>query len=212
MTRMDNPILARIREAEARGTGATVKAEPCDPEQARLAAHDLPAGALIALFKERAESSGAEVFMAGEAAVMKQILAEIIPANAVVAVAGRDEPDLVPGSCRQVQPGPSRESDLFEVDVAITDAALGVAESGSLLLEARDHLARLISLTAMMHVAILESDRILPDLLDLQEALDSSPQSGYTLITGPSKTADIEMELVKGVHGPARLCVILLAP
>jgi L-lactate dehydrogenase complex protein LldG len=54
-----------------------------------------------------------------------------------------------------------------------------------------------------VHVAIIERDKFLADLLDLMEILRTEGAgSGVTLISGPSKTADIEMNVVTGVHGP----------
>jgi L-lactate dehydrogenase complex protein LldG len=55
----------------------------------------------------------------------------------------------------------------------------------------------------MYHVAIVEPRQILPDLLDLFERVADEPdRSNLILISGPSKTADIEMNVVTGVHGP----------
>ncbi|MGH7214135.1 MAG: LUD domain-containing protein, partial [Tepidisphaeraceae bacterium] len=59
------------------------------------------------------------------------------------------------------------------------------------------------SLTPFVHVAILEPKNFLPDMLDLFELLAKEGSGSATvLITGPSKTADIEMNVVTGVHGP----------
>lgn len=71
---------------------------------------------------------------------------------------------------------------------------------------------RLASLAVPVHIAILPESRILADLLDWAEWTRSMPYaSGQVLITGPSKTGDIEMNLVTGVHGPGHVYVVLLA-
>ena len=54
-----------------------------------------------------------------------------------------------------------------------------------------------------VHVAVVEPKNFLPDLLDLFQRLkDEGIGGGVTMISGPSKTADIEMNVVTGVHGP----------
>ena len=63
-----------------------------------------------------------------------------------------------------------------------------------------------------MHVAVVDTTQVLPDLYDCLDALGERPQlpANVSLITGPSKTADIEGELVTGVHGPGELHVVLV--
>ncbi|NQT55333.1 MAG: lactate utilization protein [Desulfobacteraceae bacterium] len=103
-----------------------------------------------------------------------------------------------------------------KADLGISGADYGLADSGTLVLRARPDQDRATSLLPPIHVAIIESEYILPGLddlitrllLDFEEKGDLN--SCLTLITGPSKTADIEMNLVHGVHGPKELHVILL--
>ena len=103
-----------------------------------------------------------------------------------------------------------------KADLGISSADYGLADSGTLVLRARAGQDRATSLLPPIHVAIIESEYILPGLddlitrllLDFEEKGDLN--SCLTLITGPSKTADIEMNLVHGVHGPKELHVILL--
>ena len=70
------------------------------------------------------------------------------------------------------------------------------------------------SLTPPVHIAIVERVQIVPDLIDAFErlagrGLDALP-SNVTLITGPSKTGDIELQLTTGVHGPGKWRVIVI--
>lgn len=103
-----------------------------------------------------------------------------------------------------------------KADLGISGADYGLADSGTLVLRALPGQDRATSLLPPIHVAIIKSEHILPGLddliirllLDLEEKKDIN--SCLTLITGPSKTADIEMDLVHGVHGPKELHVILL--
>jgi L-lactate dehydrogenase complex protein LldG len=100
-------------------------------------------------------------------------------------------------------------------DIGITSVDLAIAETGTLLVCSRPGQERLASLLPPMHVAIIERSQIVPDLLDAfrwlhERGLDKLP-SNITLITGPSKTGDIELQLTTGVHGPGKWRVIVVA-
>ena len=101
--------------------------------------------------------------------------------------------------------------DIFEFDVGITTAQAAIAETGTLVLDsAREH-HRLVSLVPSVHVAIVDAATIFQTL---GEALAFIHQNGnispaVTFITGPSRTADIELTLTIGVHGPQELYVIV---
>ena len=61
-----------------------------------------------------------------------------------------------------------------------------------------------------MHVAIVEPGNLLPDLIDLFVYREEGNSAGITIISGPSKTADIELNLVTGVHGPGEVQVFIV--
>ena len=110
----------------------------------------------------------------------------------------------------------SRE-DLFACDAGITTAQWAIAETGTLVLESAREKSRLLSLVPIIHVALLPAGRICDSLGEALERLrqggggDRSPDShAITLITGPSRTSDIELTLTIGVHGPQAVHVILL--
>jgi L-lactate dehydrogenase complex protein LldG len=101
--------------------------------------------------------------------------------------------------------------------VCLSGAELGIAESGSLLLLSGPGRGRLASLLAPTHIAVLRADRL---VRGLGQALNTLKQrhsaalfdaySNLTIITGPSRTADIELTLTLGVHGPKEIHVILI--
>ena len=107
----------------------------------------------------------------------------------------------------------SREES-FHADCGVTSVQYALAETGSLVLFASSEQSRLASLVPPLHVALVPQKQILPDMMDLFPLLDSTSQetlpSQLILITGPSKTSDIEMTLVKGVHGPLEVHVFLI--
>ncbi len=113
---------------------------------------------------------------------------------------------------------PNCREEAFHCEASITDCRAGLADSGSLLVWSDQTFGRSTTLVIPVHIILLPASRILPDMIDaLQFARDkttspSSPllPSNIVIINGPSKTADIEMNLVTGVHGPKFLYVILI--
>jgi len=97
-------------------------------------------------------------------------------------------------------------------DVGITSADYALADSGTLVMIASPSEARVISLLPPEHIAIVPGDRILTGLEELFTLIPypAGRTSSMVLITGPSRTADIEQILVRGVHGPGRLTVVVV--
>ncbi|PYS70648.1 MAG: hypothetical protein DMF69_12830 [Acidobacteria bacterium] len=102
-------------------------------------------------------------------------------------------------------------SEVFNFDVGITYAQAGIAETGTLVLDSSRERNRLVSLVPPVHIAILNASSIVQTLGEalatLRQAEEVSPI--ITLVTGPSRTADIELTLAIGVHGPQELYVIV---
>ncbi len=117
-------------------------------------------------------------------------------------------------------PSPTAFADAFTADVSITDAPAGLADTGSLLVWSHANFGRSSTLVTPIHITLLPASRILPDLIDgldfvRQQHPDGNGGGGglpsnIVVINGPSKTADIEMKLVTGVHGPKYLYILLL--
>ena len=97
-------------------------------------------------------------------------------------------------------------------EVGITSANYALADTGTLVMLSGPEEPRLISLLPPSHIAVLPVDRILTGLDELFSVLPeaASMPSCMVLITGPSRTADIEQILVRGVHGPGRIAVVLV--
>ncbi|HKE22887.1 MAG TPA: lactate utilization protein [Bryobacteraceae bacterium] len=96
--------------------------------------------------------------------------------------------------------------------VGITSADYVLADTGTLVLLSSNSEARLISLLPPAHIAVVPSSRMLTGLDELFTVLPSpaDASSSMVLITGPSRTGDIEQILVRGVHGPGELTVVLV--
>lgn len=107
---------------------------------------------------------------------------------------------------------PPPTKDLFDFDVGITRAQAGIAETGTLVLDSAVEHNRLISLVPPVHIAILDASRIYATLSETLAMLQSGDEvsPAITFITGPSRTADIELTLTVGVHGPQELYVFII--
>lgn len=105
----------------------------------------------------------------------------------------------------------SREA-VAQIEVGITSADYALADTGSLVMFTESHESRLLSLLPPCHIAVIESSKIVPSLDDVLRLrpLPGADSSAMVIITGPSRTADIEMRLVRGVHGPGEIHVIIV--
>jgi L-lactate dehydrogenase complex protein LldG len=96
--------------------------------------------------------------------------------------------------------------------IAAGCASYALADTGTLVMLSSPQEARMISLLPPAHIAVVPRERILTGLDELFTILpDPAAQtSSMVLITGPSRTADIEQILVRGVHGPGQITVVVV--
>jgi L-lactate dehydrogenase complex protein LldG len=101
-----------------------------------------------------------------------------------------------------------------DAPLGVSIARMAVAETGSVLLAEESLAARSVGLLSLAHVVICRTSDLAPTLEEAAAALHeiaSRPGGGYaTLVTGPSRTADIELSLTIGVQGPARVWVLFV--
>lgn len=98
--------------------------------------------------------------------------------------------------------------------LGVTGTTWAIAETGSLALLAGPGRERIASLLPPVHVAVVGASQILPDLCDLLAKLQADGlanlPSNVVLVTGPSKTGDLELKLTTGVHGPKHWHVLIV--
>ena len=114
----------------------------------------------------------------------------------------------------------SREAlreEIRQSGIGITGADYALAETGSLIILPRRGLSRLVSLVPPVHIALVRPEDLLDSLDDLflLRRLEYHQRGGemgsyLNFITGPSRTADIEMTIVEGVHGPKEVHMVIL--
>lgn len=101
--------------------------------------------------------------------------------------------------------------DIFRFDVGISTVQAAIAETGTLVLDSTRERHRLVSLVPPVHIAIVKASQIYRSLSEVLVLIrqDKEISPAVTFITGPSRTADIELTLAIGVHGPQELYVIV---
>jgi L-lactate dehydrogenase complex protein LldG len=102
---------------------------------------------------------------------------------------------------------------LFAAEASITGVESLIAETGSLVVASGPEISRSESLLPPLHIAVARKEQIVPDVFDAIEIYSATnqPPSNLVFITGPSKTGDIELKLVTGVHGPGEVHVLVIA-
>ena len=160
---------------------------------------------LNALFKQNLEAVSGHCHLVQGKTQIVQVVTKIIKSLGAQRIAISDASELeglgvVPSA-----------TDIFKFDVGITTAQAAIAETGTLVLDSAFERHRLVSVVPPVHIAIVAASRIFATLGEtltmLQSGREVSP--AITFITGPSRTADIELTLTIGVHGPQELYVII---
>jgi L-lactate utilization protein LutC len=94
-------------------------------------------------------------------------------------------------------------------DAAVSQALYALADTGSVVIAASPEEPRARSLLPFTHWTVVDSDRVLPGLGELFARLGTELPSALAIVTGPSRSADIEQRLAVGVHGPGDVHVLI---
>ena len=92
----------------------------------------------------------------------------------------------------------------------LSTASHGLADTGSVVLAAGPDEPRSRHLLPEVHISVLSEQRILPGLAELFAAVGPDLPSALAIVTGPSRSADIEQRLVVGVHGPREVHIVVV--
>lgn len=183
-------IFNRVRAALGRPAGAPVP----EPPEVRL--RPSPPVDAVAQFTAALNALGGTVV---ETAGARAAVASIVGGRSFVASPKISSQIFSREACAAAQ-------------VGITSADFALADTGSLVFLSESGESRLLTLAPPCHIAVIERAKILTSLDELFTAVPDpgAKSSAMVLITGPSRTADIEMRLVRGVHGPGELHVVIV--
>lgn len=205
-------VLHKVRTAIGRSAGQPP--EPAPPPMLLLP--EKTTGQRVVRFLECIEKLAGKTMAAGSAEEARAYSASLLAGKKAVA---SNAPFLreigvacLPGVCTGFTEREELRAACAAADVGITSADYALADTGTLVMLSSREEARLISLLPPVHLAIVPRDRILTGLDELLTVLPDPAAftSSMVLITGPSRTADIEQILVRGVHGPGEIHVVVV--
>lgn len=205
-------ILHKARTAVGRSAGQAPA--PLDPPRIRIPEMDRETR--LARFTQALENLGGVVYRASSAEDALRCVATLLDGKTAVASCAPLLAELgitaLPNVSSGIADEPSLRSLCASADAGITGADYALADTGTLVLFSSPQEARMISLLPPLHLAVIRQDQILTNLDELfsLEPLPGDRSSSMVLITGPSRTADIEQILIRGVHGPGEIHVVVV--
>lgn len=202
-------ILHRVRTALGRSPGDAPGGLP--PVRIRIPEVDMESR--IASMRARVEALAGKAYRTTEP---RAVVADLIAGKTAIASNAPFLAECGVTSLSGVTTGVTDRDELRALcataDVGITAADYALADTGTLVMLSSPREARLISLLPPAHVAVVPRERILSGLDELFSLVPNPAEisSSMVLITGPSRTADIEQILVRGVHGPGQIAVVIV--
>ncbi len=218
-------ILARIKEALSVPTDPHVRhggAQPTAPEEYRAFLPAVPAAPAdqVALFAERAANLRVGFHAVPDAAAAHAVLRDLAVKHGWQRVASHADALATPACAALGLPtmlttrGYDRDA-LEACDVGITGCEALIAQTGSVLVTSRSSGGRALTCLPPHHVVLASADQLIADLPGGYALLRAKYGNDWPtfmgLISGPSRTGDIERILVLGAHGPKQLTVIMTA-
>lgn len=206
-------ILARVRQAQVRAY--IPEAKTGLPE--RLDYPALPPAALLTRLVEEFKLLGVEVFVEDSEEAVRERVRGLITGQSILSWDGARLP-YGTGDCLRgetVRYGSDGKDDQGKADIGLTGCENAIAETGTLAMTSGPGRPRSASLMPITHVAVIHRADILLGMGDFfrrfkaQAERDGEGLPYVVFITGPSRTADIELSLTLGVHGPGRVIAVI---
>lgn len=205
-------LLHKVRTALGRSAGQPVE----EPPPVRLRIDEVPIEARIESFCACIEALAGKTHRAQSAEDARHYVAGVLGGRSAVASNAAILRQCGITALAGVESGITDRAQLRALcstaACGITGADYALADTGTLVMLASAQEARMISLLPPAHIAIVERERLLTGLDELLSILPRPAEqtSSMVLITGSSRTADIEQILVRGVHGPGEIHVVVV--
>jgi L-lactate dehydrogenase complex protein LldG len=205
-------ILHRVRTALGRSEGQPIP----EPPPVRLRIPEIERERRIASVRRAVEALAGKTHRAATPDDARECVATVLAGRSAVA---SNAPFLaecgittLPGVRTGFADEPTLRAACASADVGITSADYVLADTGTLVVLSSPNESRMISLLPPAHIAAVQASRILTGLDELFSVLPHPADitSSMVMITGPSRTGDIEMTLVRGVHGPGEFTVVVV--
>jgi L-lactate dehydrogenase complex protein LldG len=175
-------------------------------------------GELLALFRSRAEPLGVVVHQGDHATLAREFVAWSAEADAPFAIVAEELRERYPAFCDAVaelgvaQVAPESPAQMRDSALGLGIARAGIAETGSALMAEATLADRSIGMLPRAQAIVIPTRSLLPSLDEaapiLREFALAPGRNMVTLVTGPSRTADIERVLTVGVQGPGRVMIL----
>jgi L-lactate dehydrogenase complex protein LldG len=205
-------MLRDVRMALGRHPGQEVPVPP----PVRIVIPDVPVARRIESMLERVAALAGKTLHARSMAEAREYVASVIQGKTAVASNAAFLRDCGITELPEVRSGITDREELRGLCAScaygISSADYGLADTGSLVMLSSREEARLVSLLPPAHIAVVPASKLLTGLDELYSILPRPAEqtSSMVLITGPSRTADIEQILVRGVHGPGEIHVVVV--
>jgi L-lactate dehydrogenase complex protein LldG len=170
----------------------------------------------IDLFVQNFETLAGKAFVVPDVSAVVPALGPLLEGKQVVASNSPYLETCGITALPQVRSGITDRAELRQAcataGIGITSVEYALAETGTFVMLSSPREARLISLLPPVHIAVFSCSRILANLNELLSVVPNPAEqtSSMVLITGPSRTADIEQILVRGVHGPGEVYAVIV--
>ncbi len=205
-------LLSTIRKA----LGRTASQPPPPPPEPLIRLRDVPMEERIASFCGALEALNGKSHVATSAEDACAYVTSVLNGRQAVASNAEFLKECGVTAITGVVSGVTDPAQLRELaatmPVGITSAPYALADTGTLVMLFSNEEPRLVSLLPPCHIAVIPRERLLPSLDDLLTLIPTPADrsSAMVFITGPSRTADIEQILVRGVHGPGEVHVVIV--